>query len=303
MREWILQNHFGISVRMEYIRSFLKKPKNALKSISQEKIKFPHFLFLIGVISLLTSVVTWTTFEASGLQKDSSTADLWIEMLIGPPLVPFFNSEARDDDIARVDHPSQAPQLVGITEGRKMVVFKSISEAETYLPDLADTIDMIGYNLENNPATPPEERDDPLGSIQKMRELADTYNLDLALGPDHDFALSHGPAMAPYVDYFILQIQRRQTEPPVVEAFVTTIVPQLRAANPGLQIGAQVRTEGDVQAIVDLIDSLTDYLDGVSILTSPSTVDIAEELVLSLRQEPVELPDEKKIYLPQIFGY
>ena len=60
-----------------------------------------------------------------------------------------------------------------------MVVFKSIAEAETLLPDLAQKIDLIGYNLEHGPATPAEEQADPVGSIQKMRLLADTYELDL----------------------------------------------------------------------------------------------------------------------------
>lgn len=301
-----MESHFGISIRMENLRSIITKWEVVIKKQAKEKNKFSGLAPILGAFFLAVGVLVWVNYDARGLQKKSTTADLWIEMLIGPPLIPLFNSEALESDIARVDHPSQAPQLEGITNGRKMVVFKSITEAETYLPDLGDKIDLIGYNLEHNPATPPEERDDPIGSIQKMRQLADAYDLELALGPDHDFALSHGPAMAPYVDYFILQIQRRQTEPPVVHEFVSTIVPQLRAANSDLQIGAQVRTEGDVQAIVDLIDSLTDYLDGVSILTSPSTVDIAEELFRALRQEmepPPEPPQEKKIFLPQIFGY
>ncbi len=142
--------------------------------------------------------------------------------------------------------------------------------------------------------TPPDDMADPVGSIQVMRNLADTYGLELAFGPDHNLALSHGAAMAPYVDYFILQIQRKQTEPPVVHEFISTIVPQLRVANPNLQISAQVRTEGDVLAIVALLDSLVPYLDGVSILTSPQTVDVAKELVFFLRAN--------RTYLPQVIG-
>jgi len=252
--------------------------------------------FLLATLAIIFAVL-WPIFTAAaGVEQEEfeGTAALWMDMLIGPPLVPFFNYEAREDDIARVDHPSQAGQLDGINKGRKLVVFKSLAEAEAYLPDLAAEIDIAGYNLEHSPATPAEEQADPVGSIQKMRDLADMYGLDLALGPDHDFALSHGVAMAPYVDFFILQIQRQQTNPPVVHEFVTNLVPQLRTANPGLQISAQIRTEGDVQAVVALIDSLLPYLDGVSILTSPETVDVAEELVFFLRAN--------RIYLPQISG-
>jgi len=210
---------------------------------------------------------------------------------------------ARGDDIARVDHYSQVEQLSGINTGLKLLVFKSVVEAEQQLPGLAGKIDIAGYNLEHGPGTPADEKADPVGSIQRMRALADTHGLALALGPDHDFALSHGVAMAPYVDYFVLQIQRQQTNPPVVMDFIVPLVPQLRAANPDLQISAQVRTEGDVQALVDLLDSLTPYLDGVSILTSPNTVDIAKELVYGLRPD---LPDPPNLpyhlYLPKIVG-
>jgi hypothetical protein len=256
----------------------------------------PRMFFFLLLIPIVFAVLAAFSIGAAAVetQKVNSTADLWMDMLIGPPLVPLFNSNARENDIARVDHPSQVAQLAGITKGQKLVVFKSLAEAEQYLPDIAAQIDIAGYNLEHGPATPAEEQADPVGSIKKMRDLADMHGLDVALGPDHNFALSHGVAMAPYVDFFILQIQRQQTNPPVVHEFVTNIVPQLRSTNPELQISAQVRTEGDSQAIVALIDSLLPYLDGVSILTSPQTVDVAEELLFLLRAQ--------RVYMPQISG-
>jgi hypothetical protein len=223
-----------------------------------------------------------------------TTSDLWIDLLIGPPLVPLFNDTARANDIARVDHHSQIAQLAGITHGQKIVVFKSAAEAEQLLPGIADQIDIVGYNFEHGPGTPPDEQADPVDSIQRMRALADTHGLGLALGPDYRFANSHGPAMAPYVDIFVLQIQREQTNPTVVIDFIAPLVPQLRAANPALQVSAQVRTEGDMAAIVQLLDRLLPYLDGVSILTSPQTVPIAEELIFRLRRA------RTAVYLPLI---
>ena len=163
-------------------------------------------------------------------------------------------------------------------------------------------IDILGYNLENGQTTPPEELADPIGSIKAMRTLADENDLGLAFGPDHDFALSHGVEMAPYVDIFVLQIQRQQTNPPIVEEFVLPIVPKLRAANPDLEISVQVRTEGDVQELVDLLDSLKEYLDGISILTSPDTVEVAEELVSALRPGSTSPGQDYSTYLPWVVG-
>jgi hypothetical protein len=215
--------------------------------------------------------------------QSSSLEDLWIDMRIGEPLIPLFNQMARSDDIARVDHPSQVGQLAEIENGRKLVIFKSIAEAEEILPDIAAEIDIIGYNLEQGQTTPEVEKADPVGSIQKMRQLADEYGLKLAFGPDHDFALSHGVEIAPFVDIFVLQIQRQQTNQLTVENFVLPLVPELRAANPDLQISVQVRTEGNTGEIIDLLAELEPQLDGISILTSPDTVAVAEELIMGLR--------------------
>lgn len=212
--------------------------------------------------------------------------DLWLDVSIGAPLVSWFNGAARPSDIARVENPSQLDLFDLVTVGRKLVVFKSAAEAERVLPHIANQIDVIGYNLEHGPTNPADEQANPVESAKLMRSLADEYNLTLAFGPDHEFALSDGVAIAPYVDIFVLQVQRVQTEPQTVYDFVNPLIPQLRAANPDLQISIQVRTEGDVTAIADLVDSLKNDLDGVSILTSPDTVPVAEALVDALRPDP-----------------
>lgn len=216
-------------------------------------------------------------------QPAAAVSDMWLDISLGAPLIDWFNSIARPNDIARVENVSQLDLLDSVTVGRKLVVFKSAAEAERLVPGIANKIDIIGYNLEHGPANPTDEQSDPVRGAQRMRALADQYGLKLAFGPDHDFAVSHGAAIAPYVDIFVLQVQRVQTQPKTVLDFVQPLVPKLRAANPNLQISVQVRTEGDVVAITDLIESLKDDLEGVSILTSPETISVAEALVKEMR--------------------
>ena len=208
---------------------------------------------------------------------------LWLDMSMGGKLLDWFNENATSQDIARVDHFSQIDLLENVHVGRRLVVFKNVADAEQLLPRLADKMDIVGYNLEHGPANRPDEQADPVGSVRRMRALADEYGLELALGPDRAFALNDGVAMAPYVDMFVLQIQRAQTEPDVVREFVVPLVAQLRAANPELEISVQVRTEGDPVEIADLVKSMEDSLDGVSILTSEESTEIAEALVAELR--------------------
>lgn len=260
----------------------MSSPKPILRSL------IPVLALIMLLCALLIPAGAIYSAES---QQDSSLEDLWIDMRIGPPLIPLFNQAARSEDIARVEHPSQFEQLAAIESGRKMVIFQSVSEAEELLPDMAADIDIVGYNLEHGQTTPEGEKADPVGSIRQMRELVDAYGLDLAYGPDHDFALSHGVQMAPFVDIFVLQIQRRQTNPANVEAFVVPLVPRLREANPDLEVSVQVRTQGDVEAIVTLLDSLQEHLDGISILTSPDTVEVAWDLVAALRPN-ITLPSQ-----------
>lgn len=236
------------------------------------------------IVSLLTSITIPTSLMvAAPSEQADQVRDLWFDISLGPPLVDWFNDVARPDDIARVERVSQIDLLDEITTGRKLVVFRSIREAEEALPHIAERIDIVGYNLETGHNNPVEELADPVGSVKRMHKLARKYDLLLAFGPDHTLAVSDGSAIAPYVDIFVLQVQRVQTQPDTVFSFVLPLIPRLRQANPDLEISVQVRTEGDVEEIVDLIDDMNHHLDGVSILTSPETVDIAEALVAELQ--------------------
>ncbi|MCA9924905.1 MAG: hypothetical protein KC421_21165 [Anaerolineales bacterium] len=232
------------------------------------------------VILCFLLIGSGSTELAAAQQADQS---LWLDISLGSPLVEWFNEVARPDDIARVENVGQIGLLSEVTAGRKLVVFKSVAEAESVIPTIADRLDIIGYNLERGNLNADADKADPVGSAVRMRELADEYGLLLAFGPDHDFALSDGVAIAPYVDIFVLQIQRVQTEPQTVFDFVRPLVPQLRAANPDLQVSVQIRTEGNVAEIGNLVVALQDDLDGVSVLTSPETVAIARDMVAELQ--------------------
>ncbi len=132
-------------------------------------------------------------------------------------MVDWFNHTARSDDIARIDHLNMLDLLNQITVGQTLVVFKSIQEAREIRPSISHKVDIIGYNLEKGPANLPGEKRDPVGSVRQMRELADGYGARLAVGPDHDFALNYGVAMATYADRVVLQVQWVQTGPETVE--------------------------------------------------------------------------------------
>ena len=221
---------------------------------------------------------------------DPWLAGLWIDMGMGSQLVDVYNEYASDRDIARADHVSLVDLLDKVEVGHRLVVFKNAADVEELMPRLVGKIDIIGYNLESGPANRPDEQADPVGSIRRVRAVADQYGMKLAFGPDRAFALSHGVQMAPYADYFILQVQRAQTEPQTVRDFVIPLVAQLRQVNPNLLISVQIRTEGNVTDLADLLLSMKGSIDGVSILTSDETVPVAKALVSELRLPATEVP-------------
>ena len=120
----------------------------------------------LTVVFLSVVLISLVPAHAYGTPPRVETLnDAWLDISMGPPLIPLFNRIARPTDIARADHVSQMGELDQITAGRTLVVFRSVAEAEESLPDVADRIDILGYNLEHGPATPEEEQADPVGSV------------------------------------------------------------------------------------------------------------------------------------------
>ncbi len=214
----------------------------------------------------------------------SGTSDLAITMTLMPQLLSWYSQVVRPQDGSPIDHAQDVALLDTMSVGSKMVVFKSVDMAEELVPFIAGKFDTIGYNLEHGPLNPLHEQADPVGSVIRMRALADEYGLDLALGLDHDFALSHGAEMAPYVDAYAMQVQRVQSQPKVARDFVIPMAAAVRAANPAVKTTLQVRTEGEAAEIVALVDSVRGSINGVDILSSPDTVETAVELVELLQE-------------------
>ena len=183
-------------------------------------------LFVCGTVALAPTSVVYA--QQSPVAK--SLDKMWIDMGLNQQLIEWFNQNARPNDIARVDHISLIDLLSQVHVGRRLVIFKTVPDVEDLLPNLSDKIDIVGYNLEHGPSNRPDEIADPVGSVMRMRDLTNRYGKVLAFGPDREFALNDGVAIAPYVDIFVLQVQRVQTEPDTVRDFVLPLARQLRLA-------------------------------------------------------------------------
>ncbi|MFN8440869.1 MAG: hypothetical protein U0175_08875 [Caldilineaceae bacterium] len=245
-------------------------------------------LFCLAILTILVlSCAPATPANSQNLEPAAQTAinRLWIDLGISAEFMNWVNNHACSQDISRVNNVRAIDLLTGLHRGQRLVVFRSVADIETLLPEINDKLDIIGYNLESGPENRPDEQADPVGSVRRAQTVARRYNKQLAIGPDHAIALASGVAIAPYVDIFVMQIQRVQTEPQTVRDFVLPLSQALRKANPNIQLAAQIRTEGDVPQLLNMVGSISDHLDGLSILTSPETVDVANDILTRLRPD------------------
>jgi len=97
-------------------------------------------------MNLILAVILLFTVESAPVpqQPVPAVSDLWLDVSLGPPLVDWFNSVAGPNDIARLENTNQLNLFDQITVGRKLLVFKSATEAERLIPGIANQVDIIG---------------------------------------------------------------------------------------------------------------------------------------------------------------
>lgn len=185
-------------------------------------------------------------------------------------MAAYFQQHAGAQDIARVDHPNDVGLISGITVGHKMAIFKTAAQISQFLASNANTIDIVGYNLEPGQANDANELANPVAAAQTVQAVARQYGKQVAIGLTHDLTLNYGASMAPYADIWVLQIQKAQNDPQMASEFVNQMVPALVSANPAIKVFVQIRTDSQPAALASLVNGLGNV--NVSILTQRSDV-------------------------------
>lgn len=216
---------------------------------------------------LILTAALITLFAATRVSGQGRIVEMGIT---SPEMASYFQAHAGAQDIARVDHPNDIGLISGLTVGNKMAIFKTASQISQFLASNANTIDIVGYNLEPGQANDPSELANPVAAAQAVRAVATQYGKQVAIGLTHDLTLNYGAAMAPYADIWVLQIQKAQNDPRMASEFVNQMVPALMKANPALKIFVQIRTDSQPAALASLVNGFSGV--HVSILTQRSDV-------------------------------
>jgi len=143
---------------------------------------------------------------------------------------------------------------------------------------------IIGYNPERAPGTTAAELDDLLQSVQRAREMTQTFGSPLLVGPGLREMQQHEhlyPELAKLCDIWLIQSQRLQMDPATraprtpqeYRAGVERIVNMLRAGNPEIRVFVQLIASGRgqpdrftaeqfvayVRAVEDLVQAVRVY--------------------------------------------
>ena len=141
-----------------------------------------------------------------------------------------------------------------VTCGEREILYKSAAIAERDLPALMTQQrppTILAYNFESNSATPADEIADPIGSVRRMRALADRYHLPLLFAPDRAFGLSLAATVGPLVDRWGVQLQLFPPDEDMEEArrYTDQLLPILLRVHPGLSIAFQFNTTWPAETI------------------------------------------------------
>lgn len=232
----------------------------------------------------LLALLVFTLAPVAG-RAANNLNDLTLKLQVRPELMGWYNQTARPGDVA-VFSDSNLTGLGQITAGKKLVVYASAAAAEQAVPAIAGQIDMIGYDIEHWPQTPPDEQADPVAAIKRMRTLADRYGLKLGVGPDRSYGAQYGAQFAPYVDEYTLQLQNLQGNLTQLNAYALPLIGQLRQANPAVSIEVQLSTDAGSSGLIQLADSLKSQIDGVGVLYTSQTENVLQDFVAQLRSGP-----------------
>ena len=185
------------------------------------------------------------------------TVTLNIGAAADPTLVTWFNTNCIPGDTLIA---VRASDLAGQTCGDRQLLYNSAAEAEAGLPALmagANPPTILGYDFEHRTQTPADEQADPVGSVQRMRTLADRYHIPLLFAPDRTYGQQLAGSVAPLVDSWAFQLQQFITDTAAIHTYADPVLNQILATHPGLRISMQFRSDVLPAQILEMVNSFS----------------------------------------------
>lgn len=228
----------------------------------------------------------------------------------------YFNRVFHKDDIVFM-YGAKLRLIRRIRGPRIMIGRGSVSRLEKEIERLKGfKVDYINYNPEQwkTADTPKEELDDLLGAVKRARLLAGRIGAKLSFITDYILLEKYGRKVAPFVDLFVIQLQRYQRLP--VEEFRreamekvhivregskrVPIFAQLSLAPPKFKVlrkgseeklvvirhsdGGKLREPVSAELVLRQVESIKDLVDGVGFIYTEESREEMRRLIRILRE-------------------
>jgi hypothetical protein len=203
--------------------------------------------------------------------------------VISPSVASYANQVARSDDLVAV--PSSRTDIgSSISHGRRVVVFASWADAESALPSLSDPQTIIAYDPEHWAQTPTNEQQNLVATVARASKDTHAAGHLLMVAPDRQFDDQYASQLAPYVDYYIVQSQRLESNPSTFQSWTKGMISQIRGANASAKIYVQVSPgQGTPDQMFTAIQPLLSSIDGIAVYIPPQMVTDAQTFVQKIR--------------------
>jgi len=218
----------------------------------------------------------------------------------------FFNKYLNSDDVVAA-YAGHAELLRYISKPKRLLVAPSIERLQKALQKLEGIrIDYINYNPEIyiSHNTPPEEIENLVETVMRIREICDGVGAKLSFTPDKWLLEKYAREIAPLVDMFGIQIQRYQRREDF-EGITKRLLNFVKEANPEVKIivqismapplfkddkllrdksGKKILKPISIEKILMQMESLREFVYGVAILYTEETSENLKNLIIYLRR-------------------
>jgi hypothetical protein len=210
--------------------------------------------------------------------------DLPIMMPIGAPTIAaYFNQIARPTDIALVPAQGVSRLLSQIVAGQRCALFTSWAQAQSQV-GAYNGVNIIGYDPEHWAQTPANEQANLPGTVQQAEVYAHSRGQKLLVAPDQRFDAQYLSQIAAHADYLVLQGQHQEANPSAFASWIGTSARTAKAANPQIQVFAQVVAGLDpASSEIASLNTVAGDIDGIALWTNVRTLPDTQQIVNQIR--------------------
>jgi hypothetical protein len=158
---------------------------------------------------------------------------------------------------------------------RKMLIGPSLdSLREAVAAEKNHSVDVVAYDIEHWPRTPPEEKNDPVASIKEGASIVHAHGYRYGITPDARYLLENYKTIDwEEIDFVALQFQKFSTNKEQFINYTRDVSRYIKTVNPATEIFVQVSFRyTDANQMIQIMEDVPSrWIDGILIVYLPNS--------------------------------